>query len=483
MSDLDQPATVRRPWNQLAFVIGEAVLSLISGGAIFIVISRLSGPDLLGTYALALAWLLAFQGLSGFGIPAFIMREVGAYGRNAADQVVHAMLLSLGTGLLGLGLMLGATRVVGYSADLVDVITVASFALIPASLNTSCRSVFLALRMMHFTFIAVLVEVAITMSVSLYLVLSGSGAMSLMITLLVAKSVSAVVSFTFLCSRTFAVRPKISPHLLSRTASAVFTFGLGSMLGMLTMRINTIMVSIWGDLTSVGHFAAATKIMEIGLIVPTLFSQLLLTRIAYSFNTQGTRDPNRFAAWYQVLFALVVPTCIGGWVFAEFILRTLFGPGFVDSVWILRILLIYLVIETADGAMSVTLQAAHKQREDATRLAFNPLVNIALNAALLPMIGTVGAALGRVGGVVASATLRALLIARIFTRVHWFRFALKPTVISLAVGAVCYLLQDIAHPAILMMVYCVATVTLLVLWSTLSPAVIREIMRAPSAQD
>jgi O-antigen/teichoic acid export membrane protein len=223
--------------------------------------------------------------------------------------------------------------------------------------------------------------------------------------------------------------------------------------------------------------------MEIGLIVPTLFSQLLLTRIAHSFNTLGTRDPNRFAAWYQVLFALVVPTCIGGWVFAEFILRTLFGPGFVDSAWILRILMIYLVIETADGAMSLTLQAAHKQREDATRLAFNPLVNIALNAALLPMIGTVGAAIGRVGGVAASATLRSLLIARTFTRVHWLHFALKPTVISVAVGTVCYLLQDVVHPAILMMVYCAATLPLLIFFSTLSPTVIGEIMRAPSVRD
>lgn len=483
MSDLDRPPPAHRPLHQLAFVIGEAVLSLISGGAIFIVISRLSGPDLLGTYALALAWLLAFQGLSGFGVPSFIMREVGAYGRNAASQVVHAMVLGLGTGLLGLGLMLGATRLVGYSADLVDVITVASLALIPSSFSTSCRAVFLALRMMHFTFIAVLVEVAITMSVSLYLVLSGSGAMSLMITLVVAKGVSAVISLTLLYSRIFAARPSINTHLLARTAGAIFTFGVGSMLGMLTLRINTIMVSIWGDLAAVGHFAAATKVMEIGLVVPNLFIQLLLTRIAYSFNMQGTRDPNRFAAWYQVLFALVVPTCVGGWVFAEFILRTLFGPSFVDSVWILRILMIYLVLEAADAAMSATLQAAHRQREDAVRLAFNPLVNIALNAALLPLIGTVGAALGRVGGVAASATLRSLLIARIFSRVHWFRFALKPAVISVAVGAMCNLLQDVAHPAILMMVYCAGTATLLVLWSTVSPAVIREIMRAPSAHD
>ena len=196
-------------------------------------------------------------------------------------------------------------------------------------------------------------------------------------------------------------------------------------------------------IATVGHFAAATKIMEIVLIVPTLFAQLLMTRIAYSFNTQGNRDPNRFGAWYQVLFAFVVPACVGVWVFAGLILETLFGTGFRNAIWILKILMIYLAIESADAEMSVILQAAHRQREDVSRFAFNPLTNIALNLVLLPALGTIGAAIGRVGGVGASATLRYLFIARELIRVNWFRFALKPVLISLGVGSVCYALLDV----------------------------------------
>ena len=116
----------RKAWHQLAFVLGDAALSLLSGGVLFISISRLSGPELLGTYALAFAWLMLFQGVSSFGIPVFLMREVGAYGRNAAPYVAHAVLLGLGSGFVALCLMLAAV-------------------LIPAFLNTVCRSAFLAL--------------------------------------------------------------------------------------------------------------------------------------------------------------------------------------------------------------------------------------------------------------------------------------------------------------------------------------------------
>jgi O-antigen/teichoic acid export membrane protein len=473
----------QKPWLQLAIVLGEAALSLVSSGVLFIIISRVSGPELLGTYALAFAWLTLFQGVSSFGIPEFLMREVGGHGRDAAGQVVHAMLLGLGSGFMAICLMLAAVRLLGYSTYLVQVITIASLALIPAFLNTACRSVFLALRKMHLTFLALLAEVTIMMSASLYLLLSGYGAIALMITLVAAKVTSASIALTLLYCQVLPVRPPFNPGFLVRTARIVFTFGIGSMLGMLTMRINTIMVSAWVDIATVGHFAAATKIMEIGLIIPNLFAQLLMTRIAYSFNTQGSRDPNRFGAWYQVLFALVVPTCVGVFVFAGPIMESLFGTGFGKALWILRILIIYLLIESADAEMSVILQAAHRQRADVRRLAFNPLTNIVLNLVLLPVLGTIGAAIGRVGGVAASATLRHLLIARELTGVNWFRFALKPALISIGVGSVCYALLEVDRPAGLLLFYVAVTAVLLRISSAFSPSVIKDMMSFRPGKD
>ena len=279
------------------------------------------------------------------------------------------------------------------------------------------------------------------------------------------------------------VRPSFSLDFLIRTARTIFTFGVGNMLGMLTMRINTIMVSVWVDIGSVGQFAAATKIMEIGMIIPALIGQLLMTRIAYSFNALGNRDPNRFGAWYQVLFALVVPACVGTWVFAGPILATLFGKGFENALWILRVLMIYLVIESVDAFMSIILKAAHKQREDVNRLAFNPLINIVLNLVLLPTLGTIGAAIGRVGGVGASAALRYMLIDRELTRVNWFRFAMKPALISIGVGSVCYWLLDVDRPAWLLLFYVVATAVLLRLSSGFSRSAIKDMMSFPSTLD
>jgi O-antigen/teichoic acid export membrane protein len=478
---LSQPAAHRqKPWRQLVFVLGEAALTLLSGTVLFVIISRVGGAALLGTYALAIAWLALFQGVSSFGIPEFLVREVGTRGSDAAGQVFHASLLGLVSGVTAMLLMVGGSRLLGYSSDLVELVAVASLALIPGFLNTVCRSVFLALRRMHFVFLAVLVEVTIVMSASLYLLSSGYGALALVAALVVAKVVSAALSNILLYRHVLRIPASFDPVLLRRTAITVFTFGIGNMLGMLTMRINTILVSAWVDAAALGQFAAATKIMEIGLIAPSLFAQLLMSRIAYGFNTQGDRDPNRFGPWYEVLFALVVPFCVGVWVFAGPMLRILFGTGFEDAVWVLRTLMIFLLIETVAAVMSVILLAAQRQRQDVARLAFNPATNIALNLALLPFLGTIGAVLGRIGGTVVTAVLRHVLIARELRAVNWLRFAVKPALISLSVGSICYSMLGPHNAAWLMLLYLTGAGLLLIIVSGLSRSAIKDMMSTPS---
>src|SRR5262249_5430776 len=155
-------------------------------------------------------------------------------------------------------LMVATARLPGYSPYLVDAITIASLAVIPALLNTACRSVFLALREMHLTFIAAFVEATIVTCVSLYLLVSGYGVTALIVTLVAAKVVAASISLTLLRRRVLTGWPAFDLRLLSTTARAVLSFGIGGVLMMLTMRINTVLASIWVDIGSLGHFAAAT---------------------------------------------------------------------------------------------------------------------------------------------------------------------------------------------------------------------------------
>lgn len=464
-----------KPWLQLVFVLGEAVLSLLSNGVLFILISRIGGPELLGTYALAAAWLMLCQGVSSFGIPEYIMREVGSHGAEASTQVLHSLLLGLFSGALAMAVLLGGARLMNYPPEVVDAISVASIALAPVFLTTTARSVFLAMREMQMTFTALLVEVSILMIASVAMLLSHQSAAMLMSAFVASKLASAAVAMYFLWFRAMPKWPSLSGEILMRTAHTVFTFGLGNLLGMLTMRINTIMLSAWADIATVGQFAAATKIMEIGLIPPNLFAQLLMTRIAHSFNRQGERDPNRFKPWLRLLFAGILPICVGGFVFAQPILELLFGRSFGEASWVLRILMGYLLLESMDAVMGVILKAAHMQREDAKCLAFNPLCNILVNLALLPTLGVLGAAIGRLAGVVASTFSRNRAISSALAPIDWLSIAAKPAAISVGVGVV-FGAMDHGRPILEALGFSVASALLMVFSSAFSIGAVKDMM-------
>ena len=76
-----EPLTVARRRDgtvvQLALLLGEMAIVFASGVLVYVLISRASGPELLGQYSLVLSWLTLFQAFAGFGVSEWVMREIG----------------------------------------------------------------------------------------------------------------------------------------------------------------------------------------------------------------------------------------------------------------------------------------------------------------------------------------------------------------------------------------------------------------------
>ena len=51
----------RKNGFQLALLVAEALIFFASGIALYVVISRVAGPELLGQYTLVLSWMTVFQ--------------------------------------------------------------------------------------------------------------------------------------------------------------------------------------------------------------------------------------------------------------------------------------------------------------------------------------------------------------------------------------------------------------------------------------
>lgn len=456
---------------------GEAFLLLLTGGVLFILISRLGGPDLLGEYSLVLAWILLFQGIAGFGIPEFIMRETGIRGAASAPHLSQGFIIGLATSAAAMSILLALTVLLDYATHITTALRLGTLALVPITVNGLCRAGFVARRQMGFVFCILLVESLIVMALSTWSLLHGGGVISLVATLCGAKLVSSVLAVYWFNRHGVPFWQRFDWALCRTLLGPITAFAISNALGMVALRVNTIMLSFWASMTVVGHYAAAAKILDIALIFPSLCAQLVMPRVAYAFAQRQAHELALFEKAFHAIFSAAVPIGVGVLFYADIIVASLFGPSFTEAVLPLRILMICFMIEVADALMGVVLKSAHRQSQDVRLYAVNPGLNIVVNVVAIPALGSTGAALSKLAGVLASSTNRYVAISRDVVPLGWFRFAVRPLVVSVVAGLILMPFATVLPDAVSIALFITLTIGGLAWTAQFSLADVSEILR------
>jgi O-antigen/teichoic acid export membrane protein len=216
----------------------------------------------------------------------------------------------------------------------------------------------------------------------------------------------------------------------------LFPFATSNAMGLVSSRVNVILLSMMSSLVSVGLYSAVSKLQEALQLIPSIIGQLMLPRISRSFATTKSYSVEGYHGYFAGLFALVMPLAVGFILFAQPLIELIYGPEFGGSAIILRILMVYLVLDCGEMIMGIILKASGHQKEDVRFYSANLIANVLLNIALIPSFGGVGSAAARIGGILCSFSLRSWFIGRRLARVGWRAFTAKPILAS-AVLALC----------------------------------------------
>jgi len=439
-----------REWAQLAMLFGEAFLFLLSGAVIAIVVSRSQGAELFGQYSLVLAWLVLFQGLGSLGIPELAMREIGRVGDSEGKYISHGLILGLCASLASMLVMACIVALFNYPKDLSEALLLSTLALLPMTTAAICRGWFIAHKKTDKVFQIALIESFATMGINGYLASNGYGIVSLVITIVGAKLVTGLLSLYLLNWHALKVQLKFDASFSRALISPLISFALSNTLGMVSMRINLIMLSIWSAISTVGLYAAASKIMEMVLVISGLFAQLLLPRLAKSFAEGNRSETSRSCEkWLRWQFTLTIPLALGLLVFAKPVLVTLFGAQFADADGVLWVLMIFCIIESADGVMGAMMKAGGHQARDVRFFSANLLTNVGLSYLFIPVWGGLGTAVAKLLGVATSSTVRYLFISKNLLTLNWLRITAKPLLVSVGLVIGVFLLKDHASSGIL----------------------------------
>ena len=377
--------------NFLALGTGETVSRLIAF-SVAIYLARILGAEAYGIIALAVGMSLYLGKVADFGIETSGIKEVaGAPG----DIVQLASVLM--SARLALSALLVAVAV-SLSLLFLDEPERTVFALYSLTLLLVAAST----KWIHIGLEGALpVALARVAGDGLILVLvlafvHGAGDLTTVpVAQLVGESLVVLLLYLQLVTR----RVHFSLRWDLRTALPVFvrSFPLlvQLLLGLMLYNGDLVFLRALRDSASVGHYAAAYALISLVANIGMTYAFSLLPAMSRT----DARSPEETALWSTALaqtVAVSLPVAAGIFMVAPQIIQLGFGSGYTASVPALQVLVFSIPFFTIRYVPWVAMIARGRVQRLTAAMAWAVVVNLLLNAVLVPPLGTVGAALATV---------------------------------------------------------------------------------------
>jgi O-antigen/teichoic acid export membrane protein len=386
----------------------SAVIRVVSAGlslGIGILLARVLGVDGLGIYAgaMALVTLLAVPALSG--VPMGLVQLISRY--LASDDLGHARgMIRWGFGqVLSAGLVLaGISLIITVSLFWNEINTVTvyllAFSLLPILCLTSVQRAIL--NAFEYSTISIIPQDIIRPVLLAAFLLAwiifwpenrgnAAIAMSLQLLAFVLAFIGGALFLRKYRSRALPRGPRT--YNFRQWYRMSLPFMMLAATEIVLSQTDIIMLSWWEPPASVGLYRVSTSAALLITLPAGAISTPLAPSVARLFQQQNTGELQRiltlsarwgFAGCLPIAFVLI---WIGDWL-----LGVVYGQAFIAAYAVVVVLVLSHLFKVAVGPVGLVLNMTGHQHFAAKVLSIAALVNVALNAVLIPAFGTMGAA-------------------------------------------------------------------------------------------
>lgn len=209
--------------------------------------------------------------------------------------------------------------------------------------------------------------------------------------LFIAGATSLTIVWGAQCRNYF--RPKINIKLIPDILKGSYLFGLSSFLTLIFFRVDTIMLSVFRNMSEVGIYVAGYKVLEIVYKIPVLFNTVLMPVLfKYSKENQGKYyQIYKFVFRFSTMLGLISSALI--FIFSDFIISSLFGENYINSALILKILSACFAFKFITISVGNILTTSDRQYLRTRSQGISTVANVILNFFLIPLYGGTGAAI------------------------------------------------------------------------------------------
>ena len=195
-----------------------------------------------------------------------------------------------------------------------------------------------------------------------------------------------------------------------------------SVLNLLLSQTDLLMIGVFLDHDSAGIYAVVSRISGLTTLGLTAANSIVAPLISELYNTRNIPLLQRMVAISaRGIFAYTIVSVLGLVFFGKFLLG-IFGEKFTAGYTPLLLLLAGQVVNALTGSVGFLMTMTGHQNKAAQILAFCAVLNIVLNASLIPAYGLVGAAMATA---ISTASWNLLMLKYV-----WQNLKINPTITS-----------------------------------------------------
>lgn len=391
-------------------------IALINYG-LFWALTRWVEAPVLGGFSLLMNVFFLLQLLPLLGLAVPVMRRAATHPEALADEISNAFYFALPVALV-LALGVGLWGEWSHAIDLAPSFWLIGLSLLPTAWTIVAEAVLIGQEKFGDITRIVFVECLLRSLLALAAIRLGAGLTGVFAAMLLMRFVAAAL-YARHPGLSLPRRRLVTRALQRRNWGEVPVFLGIAVVTALVTRLDVIALSALRDLHEVAVYAAASRLYEASLMVPTVMALVLMPVLARHFKESRERFAPTLDVAIRVglvagLALALVASALSGWV-----VGVLYPPEMAGAASVLGWLAFASALMVTDVVLSSTMIAADAQKTDLHCLAVGLAGLVTGLCACIPLWGATGAALGVVAG----------LLARTAWRLRWSRreFALAPT--------------------------------------------------------
>ena len=407
--------------NTLWLASGEGISRLF---ILFLIIyvARILGPNEFGIFSFAYAIVSIFVIFSNFGLTDITTREL-ARDRKMEQEYSAILSLKILLSILTFILIITASFFITQDDAVRKIIWILGIYILMNDFLLIIYSFFRARQKMEYEAVIRIFQAVIIAGMGFLILTYAPSIEMLSYVLLTATLITVILTLVFFSIAISPVWFVWSPNIWKKFLKLSWPIGLAVVFGVICIYIDSVMMGFWGQITEVGWYNAAYKIVGVLIIPATLIGTSFYPVLSKLFHKSKEKFQRTVNFQTELMIILALPLVAGGLFLASNIINFFYGAGFSPSILAFQILLIMAGLSFLYNPFYLILLVSNQQKKIFWITFIGATINIILNLILIPKYSLYGAAIATL----ITYTVLLLLVAefsRRFTPVSIFNFRL-----------------------------------------------------------